>query len=267
MVRLPTVVIIGAGNLAYHLALNIHQSQVKLLQVYNRSRRGLSKIKKNTGVETSSSLNKLNRGADIYIIAVSDDAIRETASAITHLISKDAIIAHTSGSVSIDVLNNLRAELCYGAFYPLQSFKKERDIDLRKVPIFLSSHQPKTLKQLSVVAREISDKVVIIPDEERSKLHIPAVYVNNFVNHMYTIASDYCTKENLQIDHLYPLMKETLERIFDNNKPQDMQTGPAIRGDKATIRNHKKLLKDHPDQLPLYHYLTKAITRYYDENN
>lgn len=264
---LPSVVIIGAGNLAYHLALNIHQSKIPLLQVCNRSRRGLAYIRKNTGVETTSSLKKINREADIYIIAVSDDAIRETALAVVHLIPVGAVMAHTSGSVSIVALNDIGVKLSYGSFYPLQSFKKERAIDFSKVPIFLSSNSRDTIKKLSVVAHEISNKVVVIQDDNRSKLHIPAVYVNNFVNHMYTVAMDYCSKENLQLAYLHPLMKETLERILDDNKPQDMQTGPAIRGDRETIENHRKLLKDHPDQLPLYNYLTKAITRYYNENN
>ena len=263
----PSVVIVGAGNLAYHLAINLQQSKVPLLQVCNRSRRGLAKIKKDTGIETASSLKKINREAHIYIIAVSDDAIKETASSIAHLIPADAIIAHTSGSQSIDVLSGIGPQLAYGSFYPLQSFKKERKLDFSVVPIFLSSNAKKTIKKLSVVAKEISHEVLTIPDEERAKLHVPAVYVNNFVNHMYTAAIDYCSKEGLKIESLHPLMKETLDRILDHNKPQAMQTGPAIRGDKETIKNHRKLLKDHPDQLPLYNYLTKAITQYYDENN
>ncbi len=264
---LPSVVIVGAGNLAYHLALNIKQSKLSLLQVCNRSRRGLSKIKRDTGAATASALSKIDGSADAYIIAVSDNAIRETAIAIGDLIPRDAIIAHTSGSQSIDALKDINGGMKYGSFYPLQSFKKDRKVDFESIPIFLSSYDKSVIKKLRQVAQEISNQVVIIPDEDRSKLHIPAVYVNNFVNHLYTVAQEYCSSEGLKMSYLHPLMVETLDRILDGKKPQDMQTGPAVRGDGSTIKNHRKLLKDHPDQLPLYNYLTKVINKYYDENN
>jgi len=259
-----SAVIVGAGNMAYHLATNLHRSNVVLKQICNRTSRGLDDIQQVTGIDTADDLYKIYDRADVYILAVSDDAIVDVAAVISSKIPSSAVMAHTSGSQSIDILKGY----CnyYGAFYPLQSFKKDRAIDFSKIPIFISSHQQQTLDQLKAIAVEITHDVITISDEHRAKLHIPAVYVNNFVNHLYSITADYCEQEGLKIDYLYPLMRETLERITEGAHPQDMQTGPAIRGDKTTVSNHRSLLRKYPIQKRIYNYFTSLIRKYYEDN-
>lgn len=258
-----SVVIIGAGNMAHHLALAFSKAEVNLLQIYNRSRKGLIKIAALTKAPTTTRLDKLVK-ADVYILAIKDDAISKLAVELSKHIDTNAIIAHTSGACTIDIFRNYFSN--YGAFYPLQSVKKERPVDFRKVPIFISANQKFTEKKLMSLANSISQNTIPIKDRDRSALHIPAVLVNNFVNHMYHLAFEFCKKEGLNFNHLLPLMEETFVRIKEGGIPSKQQTGPAIRDDKDTLKGHRRKLEEHQETLKLYNYLTRHIQDHYNEN-
>src|SRR5690242_21497823 len=62
--------------------------------------------------------------------------------------------------------------------------------------------------QNSFPTRRSSDLVVEAGDEQRMKLHLAAVIVNNFVNHLYAMAEMYCKKEGLDFYLLLPLRSE-----------------------------------------------------------
>ncbi len=258
-----SIVIIGSGNVSFHLAHAFFMAGIPVRQVYNRSQRGLSHLATMTRIPVTSNLNQLITDADIYLIAVTDDAIQHLSLKLAEIIMPEALIVHTSGSCSMEVFSS--AFKHYGAFYPLQSFKKERKIDFKEVPIFISGNKDVVITRLTALAAHISDRVIPISDKDRAKLHIPAVLVNNFVNHLYSIAFDLCQREGIQFEHLFPLMKETINRLSDGTDPSELQTGPAIRKDNNTLDNHRKKLGEHPEILDLYNYLTSHIIKYYED--
>ena len=225
------VVIIGNGNVAHHLydaflkAPNIEVSKI--------NSRKFSKLPK----------------ANVYIIAVADDAIAEVSSKITN----NTLVVHTSGSVS---LSNLKNKGHKGVFYMLQSFSKNTSVDFSEIPFCLEAQNQDDLKLLETLATSIGKKVYHINSEQRKRLHIAAVFVNNFTNHLYKIAYDICEKNQVPFEILYPLIKETAAKI-EKITPQKAQTGPAIRNDLQTIDNHLTLLEKH--QQEIYTLLTASI--------
>jgi hypothetical protein len=90
------------------------------------------------------------------------------------------------------------------------------------------------------------------------KLHLAAVFCNNFVNHIYVLTEDYCKKETIDFKLLLPLIKETAERLEDIS-PSQSQTGPAIRNDRPTIEKHLALLQNHPQLQKIYSIFTESI--------
>ena len=82
--------------------------------------------------------------------------------------------------------------------------------------------------------------------------------VSNLVNHLYTLAEDYCRKEGLDFKQLLPLIEETAFRLRDTS-PKLAQTGPAVRHDAETIHKHLDLLKNHPQLKNIYVLLTESI--------
>lgn len=243
-----SVVVIGFGNVAYHLIKAFNKAEnIDLKQVYNRNLNTIKHLKETTLI--TDSLNSL-KNADVYIIAVSDDAISEISSKITNT---NSFVVHTSGSVSMNSLKNSGKK---GVFYPLQSFSKSKEVNFNEIPFCLESEDEKDYVLLEKIANAIGKKIYRINSEQRKQLHVAAVFVNNFVNHMYKIGYDICNRYNVPFEVLHPLIEETSKKI-KHLSPNEAQTGPAKRNDISTINNHLNLLNEQ--QQVLYKILTKSI--------
>ena len=72
--------------------------------------------------------------ADVYLVALSDDAIPITANELAPL---KGIVAHTAGSVPMGVLKHHTNQ---GVFYPLQTFSKNRTVDFKSIPICIEAN-------------------------------------------------------------------------------------------------------------------------------
>lgn len=246
------IVIIGTGNTATVLGRKLRKAGHRILQVFGRDSMAASKLAYELGTESTNYWNVVNRNADLYILAVSDIAVDEI---IQELQLQDKTVVHTAASVSKNVLKNKTDH--FGVFYPLQSLKKEIN-HLPEIPIIIDASDENTLHELDVLAHSISARVVEADDETRLKLHLAAVFVNNFVNHIYALAEKYCREEGLDFNLLLPLIQETAARLNDI-PPSKTQTGPAIRNDRATIEKHLQLLEKYPDLKKMYEVFTESI--------
>src|SRR6188474_2213548 len=202
------IVIIGSGNVAAVLGRKFKAAGHNILQIVSRNASVASKLAYEWDTESTNYPSIINRNADIYIIAVSDDAIDDV---VADLKLPKKIVAHTAASVSKEVLKNVSDH--YGVFYPLQSLHKE-DFDLPEAPIFFDGSDEITKKKLEALANSISPQhVTQANDDARMKLHVAAVFVNNFTNHLYSLAEDYCKKEGIDFSELLPLIEETASRM------------------------------------------------------
>jgi predicted short-subunit dehydrogenase-like oxidoreductase (DUF2520 family) len=128
-----------------------------------------------------------------------------------------------------------------------------------EIPVFFDGNDEITRNKLSQLANSVTGaKTREAGNDERLKLHLAAVFVNNFVNHLYVLAQDYCLKEGIDFKLLLPLIEETANRIKDIS-PEDSQTGPAIRHDRNTINRHLELLKNFPQLRNIYLLMTESI--------
>jgi predicted short-subunit dehydrogenase-like oxidoreductase (DUF2520 family) len=84
------------------------------------------------------------------------------------------------------------------------------------------------------------------------------VFSSNFSNLMYHITNNIATEQSIPFDIVYPLIKQTAAKI-EGNKPADVQTGPAIRGDKEVIKKHLKKLDGNKEFQKIYSLLSSAI--------
>lgn len=246
------VVLLGAGNLASHLTDNLLNNKVvNLIQVYNRSIAKIQYLKSKTLI--TDKINELEV-ADIYIITVSDDAISEVSSKLN---LKNKLVVHTAGAASI---NELKSRSNKGVFYPLQSFSKETKIDFKTIPICIEAESKSDLDLLEKLAKSISKKCYYINSEQRKYLHVAAVFVNNFVNHLYHIGNEICEENGIPFEILHPIIEETSKKII-KIAPFNAQTGPAKRNDTKTLKNHKAIL--NKQQKEIYKLLTKSIQNTY----
>ena len=243
------VVLIGSGNVAHHLIEAFAKSKiVEIIQVFARQKESISPLFDYNKI--ISNFNDLKE-ADLYIIAVSDDAI---ASASSKLPFKNRLVVHTSGTVSI---NSLDAKNRKGIFYLLQTFTKDKAVDFSKIPICLESENETDFEVLKNVGESISNSVFEINSEQRKALHVSAVFVNNFVNHLYQIGHEICLENNVPFEILKPLILETANKVMSLS-PAAAQTGPAKRNDKKTIESHLGILSNE-NQATIYKILTQSI--------
>jgi predicted short-subunit dehydrogenase-like oxidoreductase (DUF2520 family) len=247
------VIIIGSGNVAQHLIVAFQHSQnmgteIDLIQVFSRRKESVSHLLDLNKI--TDNLETLEE-ADLYIIAVSDDAIAAVSSELPF---KNRLVVHTSGSIS---LNNLDEDNRKGVFYPLQTFTKNKEVDFKTIPICLESENATDYQLLEKVAKIISDKVFAINSEQRKALHVAAVFVNNFTNHLYQIGNEICQENKVPFEILKPLIAETAEKIMVLS-PEEAQTGPAKRNDGATIKAHEAFLSNE-NYLKIYKTLTQSI--------
>lgn len=247
------IVIIGSGNVATVLGKKIKAAGHTILQVYSRNASAASKLAYEIDSESTNYKSLINKNASVYLVSVTDEAIDEV---IGELRLPGKVIAHTAASVPKEVLKKVSDH--YGVFYPLQSLRKDMNT-LPDIPLFFDGSDEKAKRVLQELARSISgEKVMEASDEDRLKLHVAAVVVSNFVNHLYTLAEDYCRKEGLDFRQLQPLIEETALRL-KNTSAKEAQTGPASRHDSETIHKHLELLKGYPQLKNLYVLLTESI--------
>lgn len=207
----------------------------------------------------SRSLEGLSSDADLILIAVSDKALPTVIKRLKSFLTPGfkGIVAHTAGSVSIDVIKDhfIRA----GVFYPLQTFTKELPLTgFQQIPIFIEGSDEATKAVLNDFASSLSSRVFSLSSEKRAKLHLAAVFVCNFVNGLYCVANDILAEEQLPFDIFDALIAQTSFKAL-NFSPDKSQTGPSVRGDSNVIKRHLNLLRETPEIQLLYSVISDYI--------
>lgn len=235
--------IIGNGNVATHL-----------YRAFNRIAPTLSSLPE-VKIINSRTLEGLPEMSDLLLISVKDDAIKDVAE---RLKGKGKLMAHTSGSVGMEILNGCCDKT--GVFYPLQTFSKEKELDYEEIPFFIEGEDEETAGELADYARLISRNVTFADSQQRKQLHISAVFACNFSNHLVALADKLLQENGMDYKLLLPLLKETVKKL-ETLTPQGAQTGPAVRGDLKILKSHEEMLKDNKEMLEIYRLLSESIRR------
>ncbi len=250
------VTLIGAGNVATVLGRRIKSAGHTVVEVFSRELSHAQVLAGELDAVAINDLKMLSQGADLFILSVADSGIVEIAETL-RLPGK--IVVHTSGAVSKNVLQNVSDG--YGVLYPLQSLRKEAD-HIPVIPFLVDGNREAVSAAIQSFAQSISNKVSFCSDEQRLKLHVAAVVVANFSNHLYALTADYCKRESTDFSMLSPLIQEVANRVA-LYEPVNMQTGPAVRGDTGTIKKHFEMLEQYPELSKVYTMMTESIQKFY----
>lgn len=232
---MKSICIIGRGNVATHLCVAFAGKTEELYNIDSRT------------------LEDLPLDADLYILSVSDDAITEVAKRLPEL---KGVVAHTSGSTSLDALSSFKGNI--GVFYPLMTFSKEAILDYHKIPVFIEASETKTLEVLKNAAQLFTDKVVEMTSAQRLRLHIASIFGCNFVNALWNVSSQLLESDGIPFKYMLPLIEEMVDKLHYMS-PSEAQTGPAKRGDFATLKKHEDELASQPELEDIYKQLSQLI--------
>ncbi|HKR06684.1 MAG TPA: Rossmann-like and DUF2520 domain-containing protein [Bacteroidia bacterium] len=247
------IVIIGTGNVATQLGIAFREAKHEIMQVYGRNKAHAKTLAKKLNTAFISDLKKINLQADIYLVAVSDSSIEAILKGLK--LTKQ-LVAHTSGSISMNVFK--KRFLNHGVFYPVQTISKNMPVDFKTTVICIEANNGPSQIKLHRLAQSISKETRLINSAQRRWLHLAAVFVNNFTNHLFHIGDDILTKNGLWPELLMPLINQTVNNLKDKT-PSEVQTGPAVRRDKNTIDRHLKMLEKYPAYKKIYKDITQSI--------
>ncbi|MBE9487957.1 MAG: DUF2520 domain-containing protein [Bacteroidetes bacterium] len=251
--EIKKIVIVGAGNVAWNLAKKL---QVK--QCYARNLDRAKEVAIRANAQYINDYNDLVKDADLYIISVADNAIHEVSEQLSKHISKESIVVHTSGTMPMEVLSNKIDNI--GVFYPLQTFTKGKEVSWGEIPLFVEGNSKEVEQIIFNLAEKHSENPIILSSEKRKEIHISAVLVCNFTNHLYALAQKRLQKNNISFELLKPLIRESVGKMLDyKGDISDLQTGPAIRGDNKTTNAHLALLEEDSNLKEIYKTLSNSI--------
>ena len=253
------LIIIGSGNVATHLSMAILKAGHSIAGVCGRNFEHTAELAKRLNTKSFDNISTIPTDADIYLISVSDDNISDVASQMPNV---KGIVAHTAGSVPISVLQRF---VSHGVVYPLQSFSKNRTIDVAQVPFCIEGCDSETTDSLMAFARSLSSNVRTMSTAQRARLHLAAVFASNFANSMYAEAETILKESNIPLDVMRQLILETAAKAADMG-PIAAQTGPARRNDIGVMNHQMEMLPDSELQ-KLYSFVSERIRGRYKPSN
>ena len=250
------IALIGAGNVATCLGVALQQAGWEIAQVYSRTEASASELAQRLQVPYVTSVEEVCTDADIYIVAVKDDALPALIPELTK--DRYGLFVHTAGSVPMDVWEG--HALYHGVLYPMQTFSKGKAVDFRSVSFFLEGDGVETLVQLHELACSLSGKVYDATSEQRAYLHMAAVFACNFANHMYALSARLLEKNGLPFEAMLPLIDETARKVHLMH-PAHAQTGPAVRKDNQVMDKHLGMLAEEPEFREIYKMISDSIVK------
>ncbi|MDG1276047.1 MAG: DUF2520 domain-containing protein [Algoriphagus sp.] len=250
------IAIIGAGNVAWHLAPALEDAGHTITEVYARSLKSAEKvIERVYEAIPKDDLDFSESKAELFILTIRDSAISEVSDEI--ILPDGAILIHTSGTVNLDVLNFSSATYT-GVFYPLQSFTIGKKVEWEELPILVESDDEEILQKLKKLAKSLTHQVFMVRSKDRKGLHVAAVFASNFSNHMIRIAEEIMRRQGLDFEMLKPLIIETISKSLQIGA-KNAQTGPAIREDYETLEEHHQYLNYNEQIAEIYRLISQDI--------
>lgn len=250
------IVIFGSGNVATHLAAALDRVYDVKQIISPNPQHASALAKRMRNATATSNIKDAINDADIYLIAVKDDAISEIVSSTA---PDSGLWLHTSGSVGVEVFSPYKKN--YGVFYPLQTFSKDVKVDISAIPLFIEGSSDLTESEIRQIAGGISTKVFHADSHQRRQLHIAAVFACNFANRLWAIADKILSQSGYNFDILAPLLQATLNKAIATS-PLDGQTGPARRGDNKIISSHISSLNG--EDADIYRLISSSIFNQYN---
>ncbi|MBU6123218.1 Rossmann-like and DUF2520 domain-containing protein [Hymenobacter siberiensis] len=246
----------GAGRVASQLAPALVAAGHRLAFVWSRTATAAEALAATLpGTPALATLAAPLPPADVYLLAVPDTAVAPLLAGTTW--PAGALVAHLAGALPLAIFE-VQPAVRGGVFYPLQTFSPGRAIDWPTVPLCIEAADAGAEATLLALAGSLSRHVRQLASAQRLKLHVAAVFANNFTNHLLGIADTLLAEAALPAELLAPLVRETVAKALANS-PFGVQTGPAVRHDAPTLAAHHAALAAHPAWQALYGQLTASI--------
>jgi len=257
------IAIVGTGNIAFQMGQRLSSQGINVSLIIGRNVQDGNRLASKIGCQFSDNFDTSDPECDVYILAVSDRAIEKVAKSLNRT---DAILIHTSGSINMDVLpgNNT------GVLWPLYSITKERILNWKEIPLVTESSNKRVENCLVTLTEALGGEQYFLNSKQRAHAHLLAVCANNFTNHFFHLIEEHQSELDLNKKMFHSIVKDTFDTILTSDTEENIllnrQTGPAIRKDKVSMKNHNEMLSENPQLRKLYEtFSTSILETYYGE--
>lgn len=231
--------LIGSGRVATHLGRTLVTRGATCTGVYSPTPQHAETLAHELRAKPYASLHSIchQSGLDFILISIKDDALSEVVKELVQHSSEGvppSPILHTAGSVPLRVITEYTPR--GGVLYPMQTFSKERPLEVSQVPFFLEASDADVMALLEEICHRLRvAEVYHLSSQDRQTLHLASVFACNFVNHLYAQSAHLLQSIGLPFTIMEPLVRETLEKALSTPDPATLQTGPAVRGDQKVM--------------------------------
>lgn len=251
-----TYCIVGTGNIAWFLATRLATAKHHCTGIYSRDVSKAKSFAEALLCQKYGGIDNIEDGeADVCFLAVSDSGIGDVARQLSF---KHTVLVHTGGAVEIEAIKEAAADCAI--LWPVYSIHKANLPAHRNIPCAWEASGSKAKRIVAAMGHAITDELFEAKYDQRKWLHLAAVMSNNFITHLLAIGEKICAENNLPFATLLPIIQQTFGRITQHS-PQTQQTGPAMRGDTATIQEQIAILADHPEWQKIYQAMTESIQK------
>lgn len=254
-----TMAVVGAGNVATHLAAAFYRAGVKIVSVTDNSGRHAPALAAALGAEYVARVEDVSDDVDFTLIATTDAAVDDIS---RRLSPRRSLVAHTSGSVPLDTLSQRHPHAA--VLYPLQTFSRDVAVDLGVVPFFTEATSSDDLAAVDAWAHRLGDNVYHADSSHRRYLHIAGVLTSNFPIYLLEGARQVLARGGYPLEVVRPLVEASMNKAFATS-PTKALTGPARRGDVAVTELQEATLESPFKEI--YHTITQAILNDYHGQN
>jgi predicted short-subunit dehydrogenase-like oxidoreductase (DUF2520 family) len=195
------------------------------------------------------------RGADVVVIATPDAVIAQVAQAV--VAQPDTTVLHLSGALGPRaLLPHQRA----AAVHPLVSIPDaETGARVLAQGLWFGVTSTETGRaRAREMVEVLGGRWLDIPARQRTAYHAAACVASNHLVVVLAQAARLAEAAGVPFGALEQLVRETAENAFRSG-PAAALTGPAARGDRATVESHRVLLSG--EDLDLYDTLSRAAAR------
>ena len=249
------IVLIGAGNVATHLGKALLDSGHEIMQVWSRTSYSAGLLAEMLGTDAVTNIDDVALGADIYIVSVTDNALPGIVSRLCPR-RTGSVFLHTAGSVPMTCFEGFASS--YGVLYPMQTFSKQKELDFKKIPVFVEASDEVVLKSIQTIAESVSDCVYQLNGEGRRCLHLAAVFACNFSNYCCAVAESLLRSQGIPFEVMLPLVDEMASKLH-HLSPVEAQTGPASRHDTGVMKMQMSMLSQDKRLAEMYRLMSEGI--------
>jgi len=207
-----------------------------------RAGSAMARALKSVGHEVSGPLTRganfstATEGVDAVIIATSDSAIANVAAALTP--EPECVVLHLSGSLGLEVLGTHARRGAMHPLVPLPTAELGAQRLLSGVTFAVAGDE-----LVQELVTSLGGTFVTVADEDRARYHAAACIAANHVVALLGQVERIGREAGLSVDAFLDLTRAAVDDVAALG-PQRALTGPAARGDWATLERHLEAIDE-----------------------